>query len=157
MIRASRRSSLAGKAAALTLYMCRWSFKLPSRLVWRTGANGTERQTTSWHQSILYLMVCVLFFLVVKYVYVTLVLDPTRKPSYLDAAWESEWVEAGKDRIMMKEMVSSLFFFSGSTTNVWTSFSNIGPSIGWPNLQKVLKNLNAKKALQLKTQYVLGC
>ena len=50
-----------------------------------------------------------LFFLVENYIiYVChLGLDPTRKLSYLDAAWESEWVEAGKDR--MKEIVS---FFS---------------------------------------------
>lgn len=39
-----------------------------------------------------------------------LVLDPTRKVSYLDAAWESEWVEAGKNR--MKEIVSRLLFSS---------------------------------------------
>ena len=40
-----------------------------------------------------------------------LVLDPTRKLSYLDAAWEPEWVEAGKNR--MKEIVSCLLFFFG--------------------------------------------
>ena len=56
-----------------------------------------------------------IFFRDIKYVYVSLVLDPTRKLSYLDAAWESEWVEAGKDH--MKEIVSSLFFFGDSTTN----------------------------------------
>jgi hypothetical protein len=55
-------------------------------------------------------------FLVANYViYVwQLVLDPTRKLTYLDAAWESAWVEAGKKR--MKEIVSRLFkLFSGST------------------------------------------
>jgi hypothetical protein len=36
------------------------------------------------------------------------VLDPTRKVSYLDAAWEPEWVEMGKNR--MKEIVSIPLF-----------------------------------------------
>ena len=54
-------------------------------------------------------------FLLEKYVVNVwqLVLYPTRKLSYLDAAWEPEWVEAGKDR--MKEIVSCLLFFNGFT------------------------------------------
>jgi hypothetical protein len=36
------------------------------------------------------------------------VLDPTQKLSYLDAAWEPEWVEMGTER--MKEIVSILSF-----------------------------------------------
>jgi hypothetical protein len=34
-----------------------------------------------------------------------LVLDPTRKCTYLDVAWDEEWVEAAKDR--MKDIVRS--------------------------------------------------
>lgn len=35
-----------------------------------------------------------------------LVLDPTRKLSYLNVAWESEWVETGMER--MKGIVSPM-------------------------------------------------
>ena len=62
-----------------------------------------------------------------------LVLDPTRKLSYLNAAWESEWVETGMER--MRGIVS-LFIFLLENSDFYPSLQNIRTYIF---LQKVMQ------------------